>query len=125
MGFGNSKTDDINLQIENLKNQNEILLKTLESTKVDLEQKKFYMNEFKEKYSKICVEYDQIKDQYQKYKNDFEDLYRSKKDFEKRIHSNMDSIINIEKELNKANSKLLVNETEKEYITRELDHYKE
>lgn len=125
MGFGNSKTDDINLQIENLKNQNEILLKTLESTKVDLEQKKFYMNEFKEKYSKICVEYDQIKDQYQKYKNDFEDLYRSKKDFEKRIHSNMDSIINIEKELNKANSKLLVYETEKEYITRELDHYKE
>ena len=83
------------------------------------------MNEFKEKYSKICVEYDQIKDQYQKYKNDFEDLYRSKKDFEKRIHSNMDSIINIEKELNKANSKLLVYETEKEYITRELDHYKE
>ena len=125
MGFGNSKTDDINLQIENLKNQNEILLKTLESTKVDLEQKKFYMNEFKEKYSKICVEYDQIKDQYQKYKNDFEDLYRSKKDFEKRIHSNMDSIINIEKELNKANSKLLVYETEKEYITRELDHYTE
>jgi|LauGreDrversion4_2_1035121.scaffolds.fasta_scaffold637490_2 hypothetical protein len=119
------KSDDVNLQIELLKNNNEILLKNLETTKVDLEQKKFYLVEIKEKYTKLSSDYEQVNELYQKYKNDFEDLYRTKSDFEKKIHSNVEMVIQMEKELNKINSKYLVSETEKEYQKKEFDHYKE
>ena len=125
LGIGGNKNEDINKQIEILNNNNELLLKSLESTKVELEQKKFYMTEFKEKYTKISVDYEQINELYHKYKHDFEELYRTKNDFEKRIHSNVESMINLEKELNKVNSKYFVIMTEKEYNERELDHYKE
>jgi len=119
------KSEDVNMQIELLKNNNEILLKNLETTKVDLEQKKFYLVEIKEKYTKLSSDYEQVNELYQKYKNDFEDLYRTKSDFEKKIHSNVEMVIQMEKELNKINSKYLVSETEKEYLKEEFDHYKE
>lgn len=125
LGFGGNRTEDAFMQIELLKNNNELLLKTLETTKVELEQKKFYFGEIKEKYTKLSTDYEQVNQLYQKYKQDFEDLYRTKNDFEKKIHSNVDLMIQMEKELNKVNSKLLVSETEKEYIKKELDHYKE
>lgn len=120
-----NKSEDVIMQIELLKNNNEILLKNLETTKVDLEQKKFYLGEIKEKYSKLSSDYEQVNELYHKYKNDFEDLYRTKNDFEKKIHSNVDMVIQMEKELNKINSKYLVSETEKEYIKKEFDHFKE
>jgi len=81
--------------------------------------------EIKEKYTKLSSDYEQVNELYQKYKNDFEDLYRTKSDFEKKIHSNVEMVIQMEKELNKINSKYLVSETEKEYQKKEFDHYKE
>lgn len=90
-----------------------------------MEQKRFYVKEFKEKYEKFSEENEQLSNMYNKYKRDYEECFKIKQNLEKRLRENIDSVLNSEKQISQLSSKLTVAETETEYLRKELSQMKE